>query len=408
MKNFQILAKDGKARVGKLITPHGVIETPNFNPVGTQGSVKALGPRELTEIGVQIILGNTYHLMLRPGAELIEQFGGLHQFMGWDKPIMTDSGGFQVFSLGVALEHGSGKVVGKSEKGEREYEAKPRLNKITEEGVIFQSHLDGSKHILTPEKSIEIQRKLGADLIVAFDDHESSKHTKKQMLESIRLTERWGLRSLKENKKRTGAKLIHLEGGDIAAPLLYGVVHGGTHKDLRIRSARFTDDNFDAIAIGGIYGDKKKLCRIIEWVVSEVSENKPRHLLGIGEVEDLFNGIEQGIDFFDCVAPTRRARFGSLYVSPQNGGSRENSFTINIRQSGYISDKKPIDTDCGCYTCQNFSRAYLRHLYFAGEILYHQLATYHNVYFITKLIEQIRQAIKDGEFKRIKDEYLGR
>lgn len=397
MKKFQILAKDGKARAGKLETPHGVIETPNFNPVGTQGSVKALGPRELSEIGVQIILGNTYHLMLRPGVDLIKKFGGLHKFINWDKPIMTDSGGFQVFSLGVALEHGNNKVL-KEDEGEvdtENFKKRPRLNKITEDGVIFQSHLDGSKHTLTPEKSIKIQRELGVDLIVAFDDHESAKHNHDEMLKSIELTESWGLRSLKEFKRYDDSRQI-----------MYGVVHGGTHKDLRVRSAQFTNQHFDAIAIGGIYGDKKALCQIIEWVISEVSENKPRHLLGIGEVEDLFNGIEGGIDFFDCVAPTRRARFGSLYIGPKNGGSKKNAFTMNIRQSKFTADQKPVDPACSCYACQNFSRAYLRHLYVAGEILYHQLATYHNIYFITNLVKAIREAIKEGKFKLLKREYL--
>lgn len=398
MKNFKVLHKDGKARVGRLTTPHGVIETPNFNPVGTQGAVKGLGPRELKEIGVQMVLANTYHLMLRPGADLIEKFGGLHKFMNWDKPIMTDSGGFQVFSLGVALEHGNSKVVGRKDQNE---EIKPRLNKITEDGVIFQSHIDGSKHILNPEKSIEIQQKLGADLIVAFDDHESSKHTKTEMLKSLELTEKWAIRS-----KAAYDKISNDRGQN--CQLLYGVVHGGTHKDLRVRSAQFTNENFDAIAIGGIYGDKQTLGRIIEWVLGEVSENKPRHLLGIGEVEDLFNGIKRGIDFFDCVAPTRRARFGSLYISPKNGGNSRNAFTINIRQSKFLSDKKPLDPDCDCYTCQNFSRSYLRHLYTSGEILYHQLATYHNVYFITSLVRQIRGIIKVGQFDGFKDKWLGK
>lgn len=393
MKNFKILVKDGDARVGQLTTPHGVIETPNFNPVGTQGTVKGLAPKDLNEIGVQMILANTYHLMLRPGAELIKGFGGLHQFMSWDKPIMTDSGGFQVFSLGVALEHGNTKVVGKRIKNQelriKDEEGKPRLNKITEEGVTFQSHLDGSRHILTPEKSIEIQHKLGAELIVAFDDHESVKHSKAEMLKSLELTERWGLRSLEAHKGNT-------------SQLMYGVVHGGTHQDLRVRSAKFTDQYFDAIAIGGIYGDKKTLCQIIGWVTEAVSEDKPRHLLGIGEIEDLFNGIEGGMDLFDCVAPTRRARFGSLFIGPENGGNRKNSFALNIRQSKFVTDKKAIDPGCGCYTCTNFSRAYLRHLYTAGEILYHELATYHNIYFITKFVEQIRKAIGVGKFRQLK------
>lgn len=279
MKQFKILHKDGEARVGQLKTAHGVIETPSFNPVGTQATVKALSPKDLKEIGVQIVLANTYHLSLRPGANLIEKLGGLHKFMSWDKPIMTDSGGFQVFSLS-------------------------RLNKITEEGVIFQSHLDGSKHLLTPEKSIQIQHQLGADLIVAFDDHESLFHSKLEMKKSLELTEQWSLRSVKAHKKHHA--------------LLYGVIHGGTYQDLRVRSAKFTDQHFEAIAIGGIYGDTQTLCQLIEWSLGEVSDEKPRHLLGIGEVEDLFNGVERGIDFFDCVAPTRRARNGSLYIFPNS------------------------------------------------------------------------------------------
>ncbi len=381
MIKFKVLHQDGKARVGQLSTPHGIIETPNFNPVGTQATVKALGPRELSEIGVQIVLANTYHLMLRPGADLIEKMGGLHKFMNWDKPIMTDSGGYQVYSLGIAMEHGGSKVLGKADRSE----SKPRLNSITEEGVTFQSHLDGSKHILTPENSIEIQKKLGADLIVAFDDHESSKHTKAEMQKSLELTEKWAIRSLKAFKNKE-------------KQIMYGVVHGGTHKDLRVSSAKFTDKHFDAIAIGGIYGDKKSLSQILDWVVPNVSEEKPKHLLGIGEVADIFNGIELGIDFFDCVAPTRRARNGSLYIYP-------NSF-VNISQSRYIADKKPIDPKCNCYTCKNFTRSYLRHLYMAEEILYHQLATYHNVYFITDMVKKIREAIAENKFNKLKSTWL--
>ena len=405
MAGFKILHKSNQARVGQLKTAHGIIETPNFIPVGTQGSVKALSPRDLKEIGVQVVLANTYHLMLRPGADLIGKLGGLHQFMGWDGPIMTDSGGFQVFSLGVALEHGDSKVL-KADEDEGGIKQRPRLNAISEKGVTFQSHIDGTKHILTPEKSIEIQAKLGADLMVAFDDHESSRHTYEQMLKSLELTERWGLRSLKEYDKIEGANVIHLEGGNVAVPLLYGVVHGGIHKDLRIKSAKFTDKHFEAIAIGGIYGDKKTLSQIVESVVENISQDKPRHLLGIGEVEDLFNGIERGIDFFDCVAPTRRARNGSLYISPKTGGNSQNKFAISIGLSKFTQDENPIDLKCNCYTCQNFSRAYLRHLYMAGEILYHHLATYHNVYFITNLVSQIREAIRKGEFKSLKKQWV--
>lgn len=395
MKNFKIIERDGKARIGQLTTPHGVIETPNFNPVGTQATVKAVSQKDLQEMGIQMVLANTYHLMLRPGADLVEKMGGLHKFMNWDKPIMTDSGGFQVFSLGIALEHGGSKVVRKNEDPDAEVEPRPRLNKITEEGVTFQSHIDGSKHLLSPEISMELQYKLGADLIVAFDDHESSKYSKEEMEKSLELTERWGLRSL-EALKKLGSK-----------QLMYGVVHGGPHKDLRIRSAKFTDQHFEAIAIGGIYGKRKELYELIDWVTDEVSDEKPRHLLGIGEVEDLIEGASRGMDLFDCVAPTRRARNGSLYISPKSGGSRKNNFTTAISLSKYTADKKPIDPNCHCYTCQNFSRAYLRHLFMAKELLYHQLASIHNIYFINNLMIEIRESIKSKKLNLLRINWLG-
>ena len=381
---FTILQKDGKARVGQLFTPHGVIETPNFNPVGTQATVKALTPKQLKEIGVQMVLANTYHLMLRPGVKVIKKFGGLHKFMGWDRPIMTDSGGYQVFSLGGAMEEGSSKVV--SGKKVMEDVSRPRLNQITDEGVIFQSHLDGSKHTLSPEIAMKLQFDLGADLIVAFDDHEYKadfEHLKK----SVDQTERWALRSIEALKKLKSTQLM------------YGVIHGGVNKELRISSAKFTDRNFEAIAVGGIYGTKSQMYQMIDWVRPFVSDEKPRHLLGIGEIEDLFNSVERGIDLFDCVAPTRRARNGSLYKSSP-------PFTLSISLSKYAADKNPIDSNCKCYTCLNFSKAYLRHLYFAKEILFHTLATYHNVYFINHLMEQIREAIKIGQFKNLKSSWV--
>lgn len=393
MSSFKILHKSGKARVGKLTTAHGVIETPNFIPVGTQGTVKALSPKDLKEIGVQAVLANTYHLMLRPGADVIAKFGGLHQFMSWNRPIMTDSGGFQVFSLGIALEHGVGKLL-----HEEDTKIKPRLNNITEEGVEFQSHLDGSKHILTPEKSMQIQVNLGSDLMVAFDDLESPKYSYEETLKSLDLSERWERRCKHFYDKLVpiGTKMSQHK------PLLYGVTHGGIFKDLRIRSAKFVDEHFDGIALGGAHKHRKNLYQVVEWTVDNVSEEKVRHLLGIGEVEDLFNCIERGVDLFDCAAPTRRARHGSLYVSSYH----TKQFTINIRESRFSKDPSPIDPNCDCYTCQNFSRAYLRHLYLAGEILYHHLATYHNVYFIENLMRQIREAIKGDRFKKLKKEWL--
>lgn len=401
MSNFKIIHTDGKARIGQLTTPHGIINTPNFNPVGTLGTVKALSPKDLNEIGVQMVLANVYHLMLRPGVDVIEKLGGLHKFMGWDKPIMTDSGGFQVFSLGVALEHGSTKVMSKTADASN---PKPRLNSISEKGVSFQSHLDGSKHFLSPEISIKLQYQLGVDLIVAFDDHESGKHTKEEMLKSIELTERWAIRSLDALKK-----LCHPERseGYKHFPLMYGVIHGGLHKDLRQRSAKFTDKNFEALAIGGIYGTKKTLYKVVDWSLGVVSKEKPVHLLGIGEIEDLLECVARGIDLFDCVAPTRRARNGSLYISPASGGNRKNSFTTPISLSKYTKDSKPIDPACLCYTCKNFSRAYMRHLFMSKELLYHELATYHNIFFINNLMSQVRESIRNNNFKILQKEWLG-
>lgn len=386
--------------MGQLKTAHGLIETPEFIPVGTQGAVKAIAPDRLKGIGAQVVLANTYHLMLRPGVDLVKKLGGIHKFMNWDKPIMTDSGGFQVFSLGVALEHGVGKLL-----KEEESIARVRLNKVTEEGVVFQSHIDGSQHILTAEKSIQLQAKLGADLIVVFDDLESPKYTYKETLNSLELTERWELRSLKEYQKIFAKKEVK--------PLLYGVTHGGVFEDLRIKSAKFVNDNFEGVALGGAHKDKKTLYEVVEWTVEQLDGGKPRHLLGIGEVEDLFECIERGIDLFDCAAPTRRARNGSLYVAPGSKAYsslaqyRKNNFAVNIKMSKFTQDPAPIDPSCGCYTCQNFSRAYLKHLYLAREILYHELATVHNLHFIINLVKSIRGKILKNQFKKFKRSYLG-
>lgn len=392
MSPFNILHQDGRARVGKLETPHGTIETPNFSPVGTLATVKAISPKDLKEIGIQMVLANTYHLMLRPGADLIQKLGGLHKFMNWDRPIMTDSGGFQVFSLGVALEHGVGKMHREEVSGVEE--KRPRLNQVTEKGVTFQSHLDGSKHFLDPKTSINIQYQLGADLIVAFDDHESSQYSQAEMLNSLELTEKWGRESVETLHKLKSQQLM------------FGVVHGGWNQELRLRSARFTDDNFEAIAIGGIYDTKRSLYQLVDWVVPELSEIKPRHLLGIGEPEDLLEGSVRGVDLFDCVAPSRRARNGSLYISPATGGSRVNNFTTPISLSKYSKDPKPVDPGCKCYTCQNFSRAYIRHLFMSKELLYHQLATIHNLTFINNLMVEIREAIKGKSLRKLKENWL--
>jgi queuine tRNA-ribosyltransferase/7-cyano-7-deazaguanine tRNA-ribosyltransferase len=386
--SFKITKKDKKtkARVGIISTPHGNIETPIFIPVGTNGTVKSVSPRDLKEMGAQIILANTYHLHLRPGEDLMKKFGGLSKFMSWGGPTMTDSGGFQVFSLGIGLEHGVGKLL-----REEEGEAKPRLNKITKEGVIFQSHLDGSKQFLSPEVSIDIQEKIGADLIVAFDDLESPKYNHEETETSLDLTEDWLLRSISAHKRKD--------------QLLYGVTHGGSFKDLRIKSAQFVDKHFDAIALGGAHKNKKNMSEIVEWTIANVSENKPRHMLGIGEVDDIFELIERGIDTFDCVIPTRIGRTGYFFVSPPTG-NLTNRFRMDINKPQFKTDPKPLDKNCSCYTCQNFSRAYLYHIFRNRELLSYSLISTHNVHFLVNLTKQIRESILEDKFQVLKKTWL--
>ena len=386
--SFKIIKKDKKtrARAGIIKTPHGNIETPQFIPVGTKATVKALTPRDLKEIGAQVVLSNTYHLLLRPGPDIIKKFGGLTKFMAWNSPTMTDSGGFQVFSLGVGLEHGVGKLL-REEEGEK----KPRLNKITQEGVTFQSHIDGKKYFLSSEKSIEIQEKLGADLIVAFDDLESPKYSYKEAKKSLELTEKWLVRS----------KIAHKNNRQ----LLYGVTHGGIYKDLRILSAKFVDKYFDAIALGGAHKNKKNMYEIIDWTIKNVSEEKPKHMLGIGEVDDIFEIIERGIDTFDCVIPTRLGRTGFFFVSPKEGNLK-NRFRLSVDKSMFSEDKKPLDPNCKCYVCQNFTRGYINHLFKAKELLSYTLLSYHNVYFLINLTKLIRESIINGNFQSLKKTWL--
>lgn len=414
MFTFTIQHKDktSKARAGKLVTPHGEILTPNFNPVGTQGTVKTLSSEDLREIGAQIVLSNTYHLSLRPGTGLVKELGGLSQFMSWNGPTMTDSGGFQVFSLGVAkkkvvLRDRLGKKLGKftsnvfvdpkdfghqlpavTKTREEKQKQKLRHAKITEEGVWFFSHVDGSKHWFDADVSIKAQEELGADLIVAFDDHESPLWDFETTKVSVERTNRWGIQSLKAHKRKD--------------QLMYGVVHGGHFEELRKASAMFTDKYFKAISIGGSYTSKQVLYNVLDWTVQYFQDDKPRHLLGIGEVQDLFEGIARGMDFFDCVAPTRRGRHGNLYISPQNGGRKENNFTLNIHNAAFQMDQDPIDPGCECNVCQNYTRAYIRHLFVADEILAQRLGSYHNVYFIVNLVKRIREAILDGRFEEMK------
>lgn len=405
---FKIVKRSGKARAGVIKTPHGDVLTPAFFPVGTKGTLKSLTGAQIKEIGPQVVLGNTYHLMLQPGEEIVAKLGGLSKMMGLDGhpslklrnglPTMTDSGGFQVFSLGVGLEKPGVKFLKPATSHQplatsSEEEPRPRLNKITEEGVEFQSHIDGSKHMLSPESSIEIQEKLGADLIVGFDDLESPTYDEAQTKESLELTERWLLRSLKAQKRDD--------------QLLYGVTHGGQFESLRRQSAKFVNSHFDAIALGGAHASKKNLYEVLEWSVEELDENKPRHLLGIGEVDDIFMGVERGVDTFDCVIPTRLGRMGHVFTFPSEGNVK-NRFRYDITKSKFAKDQRPIAKDCACYVCKSYSRAYINHLFRSRELLAYTLASYHNVYFMVNLTNKIRQSIIDQNFAALKKAWIDR
>ncbi len=386
---FEVLvAGPGPARVGRLSTPHGEVETPALVIVATQATVKGLTPEEVRAIGIQVVLANTYHLYLRPGPDLVARLGGLHRFMGWDGPLMTDSGGFQVFSLGSALEHGVGKVArifpGLDLDVPRRA-VKPRLVTIDDDGVTFISHLDGSRHRFTPEKSIETQEKLGADIILAFDECTSPLHDYEYTRQALERTHRWALRCLAARTRSDQA--------------LFGIVQGGAYRDLREASARFIGSlPFEGYAIGGSLGrSKDDMHRIIEWVVPLLPEDRPRHLLGIGEPEDLLAGIARGIDLFDCVAPTRLGRHGAAYTARGR---------LNLRSAALKDDPAPIEADCDCYTCRRFSRAYLRHLFNAGEMLGPRLATIHNIRFLQRLIEGARAAIRAGALNEYAADFL--
>lgn len=354
--------KNTSARLGRVHTPHGVIDTPAFMPVGTQATVKAMSPDELKEIGAQIILGNTYHLYIRPGHKLIEDFGGLHGFMNWDRPILTDSGGFQVFSLN-------------------------ELRKISEEGVEFKSHLDGSKHFFSPEFVMEIENSLGADIIMAFDECIPYPCDKDYARKSMERTIRW----LKRCKK------AHANTDKQA---LFGIVQGGTYKDLRIESAKMTVDvDLPGYAVGGLsVGEpKEEMNEVLEYTVPLLPKDKPRYLMGVGSPDSLIDGVIRGIDMFDCVLPTRIARNGTVMTSKGK---------LVVRNAEYARDSLPLDENCDCYACRNFSRAYIRHLIKAGEILGGRLTTIHNLRFLQNLMANIRTAIKEDRLLSFREEFF--
>ena len=361
--HFEVLKKDiqSGARLGRIMTSHGEVQTPVFMPVGTQGTVKALLPETLSELGVEMILGNTYHLYLRPGHQLIRDLGGLHHFMHWDKPILTDSGGFQVYSLGA-------------------------LRKITEAGVLFQSHIDGSRHFISPEIAVSIQEALGSDIVMCLDECTPYPVTLREAEKSLDLTLQWAVRSKKAAKNSEQA--------------LFGIVQGGMYPDLRKKSVeKLVEINFDGYALGGLsVGEPKEI--MMNTVVNInplLPFDKPRYLMGVGLPEDIVACVDHGVDLFDCVIPTRSARNGLLFTNHEK---------VVIKHARYRDDPLPVDRLCDCYTCRNYSRAYLRHLFMAKEILAMVLNTIHNIRFYMRLMERIREAIREDRYLEFKEKFL--
>jgi len=388
------------ARVGVIHTPHGDIKTPAFIVVGTKATVKSLTMDQVKDIGVQILLANTYHLYLAPGDELVKKAGGLGKFMNWDGPTFTDSGGFQVFSLGVAFGKGIGKVAVEEENQEDTETDHGALAKIDDDGVTFKSHRDGSLHRFTPERSIQIQHNIGADIIVAFDECTSPHSPHQKQKESLERTRKWAERSLAEHKKLSVLSLDKSQSENADAPkyqALYGVIQGGKYQDLREEAARTIGAmDFDGFGIGGSFS-KDDIGTAVRWVNEILPEGKPRHLLGIGEPIDFFYGIEAGVDTFDCVSPTRLGRNGSLYT--KNG-------RMGIKNKEYVDDHTPVDKDCSCYTCTHHTRAYLAHLFREGEMLGSALGSIHNLHFVVSLVEQIRCSLLDGTYDALKEKIL--
>ncbi|MFV9925011.1 MAG: tRNA guanosine(34) transglycosylase Tgt [Francisella endosymbiont of Hyalomma scupense] len=358
---FELLKKEGKARRAKISFPRGDIQTPTFMPVGTYGAVKSLSPVELKEMGAEIILGNTFHLWSRPGTEIVKKHGSLHQFNGWDRPILTDSGGFQVFSLG-------------------------KMRKLTEEGVTFKSPINGSKVFLSPEISIQVQRDLGSDIVMCFDECTPYPATEKEAKESMELSMRWAKRSKDAHDDNPSA--------------LFGIIQGGIYEYLRDESlAKLKEIDFDGFAIGGLsVGEPKEdMIRILDHTAHQMPEDKPRYLMGVGTPKDLVEAVYRGIDMFDCVMPSRNARNGHIFTSEG---------VIKIRNTKYKDDTLPLDPNCDCYTCKNFTKSYLHHLDKTKEILGSRLNTIHNLTFYQNLMKSIRKALDEGRFTEFRKEFL--
>ncbi|UCH81981.1 MAG: tRNA guanosine(34) transglycosylase Tgt [Nitrospiraceae bacterium] len=356
--NFEIMITDGSTRLGKITTDRGIINTPAFMPVGTNATVKAMTPGEMKELGAEVLLSNTYHLYLRPGHDVVSNVGGLHEFMQWDGPILTDSGGFQVFSLA-------------------------QLRKIKDDGVEFRSHIDGSLHFLTPELVMHIQGALGSDIAMVFDECTPYPADKEYTMNSLKLTSRWAQRCLDARNSEQS---------------LFGIVQGGMYKDLRRQSAEeLIEMDFNGYAIGGLsVGEPKELMyEMIHHTGPLLPKNKPRYLMGIGDLLDVLEAVSAGIDMFDCVMPTRNARNGALFTSQGR---------ISIKREEFKNDDAPLDPKCSCYTCSNFSRAYLRHVYMIKEIISMRLNTIHNIHFFLDFFRNMRDAIGNGEFGKFRDE----
>ena len=440
---FKISKKISKSlgRAGVLITPHGEIQTPAFVAVGTKATVKSLSPEQVLDAGSQVILANTYHLYLEPGEKIIKKAGGLHKYMNWEGPMMTDSGGFQAFSLGVAYGNNLSKFIGSDAPDKEEIidaykENKEKKAKITEDGVEFRSIIDGSKHFFTPEKSIQIQNDLGADIIFAFDECTSPHASKKYLEEAMERTHRWAERCLVEHKdlgqkkkhslerteyfsaeksppsRTSRAPKVALEkfsSSDSEQQLfdnthsknfgssLFGIVQGGRYEDLRKESAKIIGKmDFDGFGVGGSFV-KEDMATAVKWVNEILPEEKPRHLLGVGEPIDLVLGVENGCDTFDCVAATRIARNGTFYTKVGK---------INITNSKYKNFLEPVEGGCNCYACKNYTTAYISHLFRAKEMFGATLASIHNIYFLNNLMSQIREAILEDKFFEFKKEFL--
>lgn len=378
-----------RARRGRLVTPHGILETPAFIFCATKAAMKSVTPKQLESEQTQVILANTYHLSLQPGSEVVGRQGGLHRFMGWSGPMLTDSGGFQIFSLG----HGS---VAEEIKGRRYHQRPQTLIKINEEGATFRSYVDGTTHHLTPERSIDIQRQLRADLIVVLDECTPFHVDKDYTQRSMEMSHRWALRSLEQHKRYDDGKQA-----------LYGIIQGGVYSDLRAKSCDFVNENpFFGHAIGGSLGaEKSQMYDVVGMCTEKLDVLRPIHLLGIGGIQDIFTGVSLGVDTFDCVHPTRLARHGGALVRPPHNPipGREH---INLHNSRYRNDKAPIEPDCPCYTCSTFSKAYIHHLIKANELLAHTLVTIHNVRFMNRLMQTIRTSLESGLFEQIVSEWV--